>query len=405
MRMTGSGVSSRPAVIRSWPLPLFLCAVFALVSGCTETGQEAAATPTAAPVSSSLPTTTVAQSTATTEAAGEQVLQPMIEAWAHQADVGVAAGARFADGGVWLGAAGLADREQEIPVAETDRFVIGSITKTFMAALTMRLVEENIVQLDDAVATYLPEFPAGGETTIRNLLDHRAGVYDPSDEILTQGAAEPSRVFTPDELLTAVAAGIPTFAPGSDWAYSNGGYWVLGSVLEAATGTDAGSLLDSYVIEPLGLENTLFFDSSLPEVVVVNAYEDLDGDIDMDSLGTTPLPGLFTPGWTAGSIISTVDDLLIFLDGLFAGELIEEESLDEMLDLTNGDGWYALGIYQVESLWGHDGMIWGYLSQVFHDVDTGVTVAVLVNNSNAPQPESLAQQLAASASELQLAES
>ena len=87
-----------------------------------------------------------------------------------------------------------------------------------------------------------------------------------------------------------------------------------------------------------------------------------------------------------------------------AGELIQEASLDEMLDLSGG-GSYALGLFQAGSLWGHDGAIWRYLSQVFHDEDTGVTVAVVVNNSNAPHPESLAQQLAASASELQLTES
>jgi CubicO group peptidase (beta-lactamase class C family) len=166
----------------------------------------------------------------------------------------------------------------------------------------------------------------------------------------------------PDELLEAAAAGSPTFAPGSAQEYSNGGYWVLGAVLEAATGTDAGTLLDRYVIDALGLKNTLLYDSSLPDVEVVNAYEDLDGDIDVDSMGTSLLPGLFTQPWTAGGIVSTVDDLLTFLGGLFAGELIEKESSDEMLDLSTGDSPNALGVLQHGSLWGHDGVIWGYLS-------------------------------------------
>jgi D-alanyl-D-alanine carboxypeptidase len=286
-------------------------------------------------------------------------------------------------------------------LAVTDRFVVGSITKTFMAALTMRLVEEDIVQLDQTVSAHLPGFPAGEEMTIRNLLDHRAGVYDASADLLSrdEGPIDPSRVFTPEELLTAAAAGTPTFAPGSTQQYSNAGYWVLGGVLEAATGQGAGSLLDSYVIDPMGLETTLLYDSSLPEVVVANAYEDLDLDNETDSMGTELLPGFFGPTWTAGGMVSTVEDLLVFLNGLFTGVLIDKESLDQMLDLPEG-GFYAMGIYQDGSLWGHDGVIWGYLSQVFHDVDTGVTVAVLVNRSSAPHPEPLAKRIAASAGEL-----
>jgi D-alanyl-D-alanine carboxypeptidase len=346
----------------------------------------------------------MARSGDTTEPEGEQVLQEMIEKYAHQSDpVGVAAGVLFPDGSSWLGAAGLADNEQGLPIAVADPFVIGSITKTFMAALTMRLVEENIVQLDETVATHLPEFPAGGDMTIRNLLGHRAGVYDASDDIFSRadGPLDPLRVFTSGELVAAAAAGTPTFVAGSAFEYSNAGYWVLGAVLEAATGTGASSLLDDHVVHPLRLENTLLFDASLPEVEVVNAYEDLDGDIEMDAMGTTLMPGFFTPAWTAGGIVSTVEDLLMFLDGLFAGELISEESLDEMLDFSNGaDDVYAMGIAQHGSLWGHDGVIWGYLSQVAHDVDTGVTVAVLVNRSSAPHPAALAQRLAASAGQL-----
>jgi D-alanyl-D-alanine carboxypeptidase len=327
----------------------------------------------------------------------------MIETWSHQNDpVGVAAGVLFLSGSRWLGATGLADVEQGVPVAATDRFDVGSITKTFMAALTMRLVEEHIVQLDETVSNYLPEFPAGEEMTIRDLLGHRAGVHDALSVVFDQedGAPDLSRVVTPEELLAAAAAGTPTFPPGSSQEYSNGGYWVLGAVLEAATGADASSLLDSYVIDPLGLENTLLFDSSLPDVEVVNAYEDIDGDGEADAMGTRLLPGLFTPVWTAGGIVSTVDDLTTFLGGLFAGELIDEGSLDEMVELPDGDSPYALGIFQQGSLWGHDGDWVGYLSALFHDVKTGVTVAVLVNRSSAPHPTPLAQRLAVSAGEM-----
>jgi D-alanyl-D-alanine carboxypeptidase len=400
--VTGSEATSLAGVIGSTPAALLLITLLTVSSACRPTGATSDETATEPSASSSAPTTPLAESTETTAPDREEVLQSIIDAYAHQSDpVGVAAGALFPDGDMWLGAAGMADVDLGIPLAVTDRFVVGSITKTFMAALTMRLVEEDIVQLDQTVSAHLPGFPSGEKMTLRNLLDHRAGVYDASADLLSRedGPIDPTRVFTPEELLAAAAAGTPTFAPGSNQRYSNAGYWVLGGVLEAATDTDAGSLLDSYVIDPMGLEATLLYDSSLPEVVVANAYEDLDGDNETDSMGTELLPGFFTPTWTAGGMVSTVEDLLVFLSGLFTGGLIEEDSLNEMLDLPE-DSVYAMGIYRNGSLWGHDGIIWGYLSQVYHDVDTGVSVAAIVNRSSAPHPEPLAERIAASAGEL-----
>jgi D-alanyl-D-alanine carboxypeptidase len=173
-------------------------------------------------------------------------------------------------------------------------------------------------------------------------------------------------------------------------------------VLERATGDDVGSLLDRYIIEPLGLSDTMLFDSSLPEVEVVNAYKDLDLDGVPDAMGTRPLPGFVTPAWTAGGMISTAGDLVTFLSGLFAGDLLSEASFEEMLDIGGGGGSYALGIYGTGGLWGHDGGIDGYLSAAFHDPDTGVTVAVLTNRfgPDAPQADALAQHVAALANQV-----
>jgi D-alanyl-D-alanine carboxypeptidase len=351
-------------------------------------------------------TTTSEPAPSTSVAAGRSgELQSFVEDWSVANDpVGVAAAVLFPDGELWLGAAGLADRETALAVAPTDRFEIASITKTFMATLTLRLVEEAVIDLDDPIAGFLPDFPAADEITVRMLLGHRAGIFDPTPILVTDqfGPPDPNKVFTPEELLTATAAETPTYPPGSRHEYTNAGYWVLAAVLETATGTDTASLLDAYVTGPMGLADTLLFDASLPEVEVVNAYKDLDLDGDEDPMGTAPLPGLVTPAWTAGGMISTAADLVTFLDGLFAGNLLTEASLDEMTDTANGGGTYAMGIYQSSGRWGHDGGIAGYLSAVFHDTGTGVTVAVLTNRfgPDAPQADALAPRLAAVANQL-----
>ena len=388
-----------------------LVAVALVVAACTSDGSRAILDSTVVTITS--PATTPTPPTATSrppeptttvvrDRDGE--LHALITGWAAEHDpVGVAAAARFPGGDMWVGAAGLADRVTSVEIVPSDRFEISSITKTFMAVLTLRLAEEGVIALDETIAAYLPEFPAGQEITIRHLLGHRAGIYDPTSELVSDrnGPPDPSRVFTGDELVTAAAAGSPTFSPGSRHEYSNASYWVLASVLEAATGRDSATLLDEYLISPLGLNDTVLFDSSLPDVVVVNAYSDLDLDGEPDAMGDRPLPGYVTPAWTAGGMLSTVTDLVVFVDRLFAGEVLAPESLDAMLDTSSGGGSYALGIYRANGLWGHDGGIKGYLSAVFHDQRTGVTVAALTNRfgPDAPQADALAPQLAGLARE------
>ena len=344
------------------------------------------------------PSATVTASEA--PAGRDDELQGLIDQWSQRNDpVGVSAAVLYANGDLWLGTAGLADRAAGVPIEPSDRFEIASITKTFMSVLTLRLAEQGIVELDAPISAWLPAFPASDLITIRMLLGHRAGVYDPTAELVTDrfGPPDPDRLFHPEELLAAAAAGTPTFTPGSAFDYSNANYWVLAACLESATGERIAALLQEQVVGPAGLTDTLLFDDSLPDVEVVNAYKDLDLDGVADPMGTRPLPGLVTPAWTAGGMISTGGDLVHFMAALFARDLLSDASLDAMLATSSGGGTYALGIYRASRRWGHDGGIAGYLSAVFYDPSTGVSAAVLTNRfgPDAPQADALAPSLAA----------
>jgi D-alanyl-D-alanine carboxypeptidase len=377
---------------RRWAQRVCLLPLLLALAAC------ASGTPTPPPAATVHPTT---QPTDRPTPAGRDAeLQQLVDTWSEQNDpVGVSAAVLYPDGDLWLGTAGFADRAARVPISPTDRFEIASLTKTFMSALTLRLAEQGVVELDQPIIGLLPSFPAADVITIRMLLGHRAGVFDPTSQLVTDrfGPPDPERVFTPQELLDAAAAGTPVFTPGTAHDYSNANYWVLAACLEAATGERVATLLDEQVIRPAGLTDTLLFDDSLPDVTVVNAYKDLDLDGIEDPMGTRPLPGLVTPAWTAGGMISTSTDLVHFLDALFSGNLLTDDSLTAMLDTNSGGGTYALGIYRANGRWGHDGGIAGYLSAAFHDPSTGVTVAVLTNRfgPDAPQADALAPTLAA----------
>ena len=169
------------------------------------------------------------------------------------------------------GAAGLANRETQTPLAPADRFRIYSITKTFTAVLVLQLVDEGVLSLDDTVADWLDDpavarIPNVEQITLRQLLTHTSGVYDyfAQDSPFWQDAylgedADWSRVWTPEELLAYAdgAAHAPDFAPGEGVRYSNTGYILLGLIVEEATGQAFADRLHQQILDPLGLDRHL----------------------------------------------------------------------------------------------------------------------------------------------------
>ena len=152
----------------------------------------------------------------------------------------------------------------------TDALEIGSITKSFTAAVALQLQEEGVLSLDDPLTQWLPEMaaqvPNGEQMTLRQLVSHSSGIWDYGDPILEAGATDTSlrqKTFSPEEIMAYVLEnGNPEFDPGEDQAYSNTNYILLGMALEAATGQSMAELYQTRIFTPLGMANTL-----LPEGV------------------------------------------------------------------------------------------------------------------------------------------
>src|SRR4029453_16803608 len=170
--------------------------------------------------------------TAAPEAVGQNPAgwQTMLHHWRSRGDapatvLGVATG----DGETWVGADGTAEREGHIPVRTDAPFRIASITKVFVAVVVLQLVEEGRLGLDDPASRYAPD-AAPWHVTIRQLLNHTSGIPDfgMADEFGEQLAAHRDRRWTAAQAVALVADNEPTFAPGTDYAYSNTDYVLLG---------------------------------------------------------------------------------------------------------------------------------------------------------------------------------
>jgi D-alanyl-D-alanine carboxypeptidase len=264
-------------------------------------------------------------------------LEPRLDATLAELLAAGAPGALALAVGPWgrsYSAAGLDSSGHPLPA--TARFDVGSITKTFVAALTLVLVEDGKLWLDDEARAHLPaRFEQIGSVTVRSLLNHTSGLPDFFEDaaFVARWQENPSRAWDPDELIE-LSLGLARQEAGV-FSYSNSNYVLIGLMIESLAGCTVDELLRRRILEPR-------------------------------ELSATRLPAAAT---AAGGLVSTSDDLAHFFAALLAGEIVGESLLREMLttvpcDWAESQG-YGLGIEQVESMMGFEvspcGAAWGHI--------------------------------------------
>jgi D-alanyl-D-alanine carboxypeptidase len=159
-----------------------------------------------------------------------------------------------------------ADLKTQEPISAGDRFRVGSITKSYVAAVVLQLAAERRLRLDDSVQRWLPGLvPGGAAITVRQLMNHTSGVADYIDLRSTCRSCDPLKAWRPPELVQRAVAHPPLFAPDMGWSYSNPNYVLLGLIVAAADRLPgplrmAGPALEVYrrIVVPLRLWQTSF---------------------------------------------------------------------------------------------------------------------------------------------------
>ncbi len=290
----------------------------------------------------------------------------------------------LADGSRWDGASGVGEVGPDAwPVMNQTPFVIGSITKTFIAATVLQLAEEGVLGLDDPLSNWMPDYPEASIITLRELLSHTSGVMDyfesPDYEHLVFG--RPTHHWTTDEILSLV--GPPDFPPGTDWSYSNTNFVLLGLVIEAATGESVGTEIQDRFLTPLGMDDTYFEGADPPPVAGAMGYlRESGGWYGLDD-GTNyrPNTSAATVAWSVGNIESTSHDLSIWARALYGGDVLEPDYLAQMVTFNDHD--YGLGTEHHtlggRDTWGHNGSLRGYEARMYYLPVLGATVSILSN--------------------------
>ncbi|GAB3895534.1 serine hydrolase domain-containing protein [Kibdelosporangium lantanae] len=246
---------------------------------------------------------------------------------------------------------------------------VGSITKTFVATVVLRLVGEGRVELDAPVARYLPGVitsEGGDSVTVRQLLQHTSGLPDYLDAFGGDPELFRHRGADPAELVAIAMRRPPLFPPGTRWSYSGTNYILAGMLVERVTGDSLAHEIAARITRPLGLRGTY-----LP----VRGEERIRGP---HPRGYTPVDGRlvdFTDfdasiGWAAGALVSTGEDLDRFFGALVGGRLLPPAQLAEMRRTVPAPriaegARYGLGLASVPlpcggEMWGHGGDIPGF---------------------------------------------
>lgn len=247
-----------------------------------------------------------------------------------------------AEGPVYTGAFGEADRAWGVPMTPDVRFPVASVTKQVAAVLAHRLEMEGALSLSAPVARYVPGLVAGGDSVlVRHLLNHTSGLPDldaRAAEAFGCPVAGPDSLADPVALVRAYGSGPLRSAPGSAVAYTNTDYLVLQATMEAATGEPFEALLRRHILDPLGMDDTgLIREDAVVERLAV-AYA---GD------GPAPCLARWRYG-AAGALYATAADLARFGLALMRGDLLPPERLVALWASSPETGYVAQGAWAYE---------------------------------------------------------
>jgi CubicO group peptidase (beta-lactamase class C family) len=222
---------------------------------------------------------------------------------------------------------GLANREWNVPNELDSKYVIGSVSKQFTAMLVLQLAEEKKLRLERKISDYLPDFPEdkGDRVTMHQLLCHSSGI--PNNLHFENWYTELwLKEYSTQELIELFYDLDLEFPPGSQFAYSNTGYYICAAIIEKVTGKRYEEVLKEKILEPLGMESSGYMDSYavIPKMAAGCMYWNF----------AFIKPPYANPSSSkgAGSIYSTVEDLFKWERALAEQKLVSKKYQDLMFE-------------------------------------------------------------------------
>ena len=278
---------------------------------------------------------------------------------------------------LFTGGYGMADISSSRPNTPETKYMMCSVTKQFTSTAIMQLSEKKLLNLNDPIARYFPDYPkpAADKVTITHLLTHTSGITEYTDlPRFEEMVDKPAKI----EDVVSLFKNLPLlFEPGTEWRYSNSGYHLLGIIIEKVSGETYGEYLRKHIFGPLGMSHSVFPSGFMNNSGMAKGYT-------FDS-ANNPVPEVIVHSnlpYSAGGLYSTVGDMVKWDRGLRNGTFLSQESISQMFEPFKnryGFGWFIDTLYGHQLVF-HGGGGAGFRSHFMRFVDDAFCVVVFCNN-------------------------
>ena len=325
----------------------------------------------------------------------EQKLQNVLDNGIEKYNVeGVSAAIIFSEDKKWIGTSGIS--HDTVIIKPDMLFAIGSITKNFVAVLTLKLKEEGRLSLDDPLSKWLPEYThVNNEITIRQLLNHTSGIYMfwSNQKIWDDLKKNRNKIWTPEEVLTYIKE--PYFEPGEGYRYSNTNYLLMAMIIEKATGSSLLTEFKERFWKPLHIKNAyLSIEEEIPDNQSHVYGDNFNNDGSYQDLTFLPRASHESITYGSSGLFMTAEDLAFWCHSLFEGRILNQQSMNEMLQfvssgLSTNMNDYGLGVELFKrkysngkKSYGHSGANIGASTTMVYLPKQHLTLVITINNMN-----------------------
>jgi len=281
---------------------------------------------------------------------------------------------------------GMANYELEIPNKSKTKLRIGSVTKQFTAVIILQLCENGLINLDDTLDKYIPDYPYGNKVTIHHLLTHTSGIFNST--MIKDFSKNMVNKHSVDDLINEFKHLPYDFEPGTKFSYSNSGYILLGYIIEMVSKESYEEYLNQNIFKKFSMSDSGYDDYKKIIKDRASGYA-LVGE--EKSLANCDFIDMSVP-YAAGGLYSTVEDLYIWNNKLIKGEILNEYLLKQMFTkhVKTEECYYGYGVFldDVElggkvrkKIW-HTGGIDGFLSCSKFFPDEDIQIIMITNIPN-----------------------
>lgn len=300
--------------------------------------------------------------------------------------------------GFWIASAGYADLENQIIMQPCHVNKLGSVTKMMIGTLVWQLIQDGSMEIDDPISKHIPEIAAkienGNDITVAMLVNHTSGIYDVAGDLNFNLAVinDFSKHWTSEEIIEYLDGKPATHLPGETTRYSNSNTMLVGLIINQVAGRHHSALLQSQILEPLGMESTVYYnyENDFPLPNLAQGYLDFynDGKSIQNISNLNPGSG---NGYTG--VYSTVTDLYKFMNALLREKtLITPENLDlifNSMETNENSSWegsiggihneFRLTFSDSLNIYGHSGGDIGYSANLNYIPHNNTIIATTLN--------------------------